>query len=178
MQKSVMEEKRSLRHHRFYRLVNPRIVFALITAVVFIAAVTKPGYAQGMATQKPDLGGNVLIFDPTMPRDTMQQQIDKIYAIERRNEFGAERYAMLFLPGEYHLDVPVASTRRLLGSARPPTRCTLSATCMPMRVMTTIMPRPPSGAMLKVFPSPQRAEPCNGPYRRPFHFGVCIFTET
>jgi len=120
MQKSVMEEKRSLRHHRFYRLVNPRIVFALITAVVFIAAVTKPGYAQGMATQKPDLGGNVLIFDPTMPRDTMQQQIDKIYAIERRNEFGAERYAMLFLPGEYHLDVPVGFYTEVAGLGASP----------------------------------------------------------
>ncbi|HKU25910.1 MAG TPA: hypothetical protein VJQ54_10590 [Candidatus Sulfotelmatobacter sp.] len=70
--------------------------------------------------ERPDFGSNVLIFDPAMPQASMQQQIDKIYAIERRNEFGPERYALLFLPGEYHLDVPVGFYTQVLGLGATP----------------------------------------------------------
>jgi hypothetical protein len=50
----------------------------------------------------------------------MQQEIDKIYAIERRSEFGPARYAVLFLPGEYHLDVPVGFYTQVLGLGASP----------------------------------------------------------
>ncbi|MEY2413486.1 MAG: hypothetical protein QOD84_2092 [Acidobacteriaceae bacterium] len=69
---------------------------------------------------KPDLGPNVLLFDPAMPQVAMQRKIDKIYASERRNEFGTERYALLFLPGEYHLDVPVGFYTQVLGLGASP----------------------------------------------------------
>ena len=69
---------------------------------------------------QPDLGPNVLIFDPAMPQMAMQQQIDKIYAFERRNEFGPERYALLFLPGAYHLDVPVGFYTQVIGLGASP----------------------------------------------------------
>jgi hypothetical protein len=69
---------------------------------------------------KPDLGPNVLIFDPTTPQSEMQQQIDKIYAVEKRNEFGSERCAILFLPREYHVDVPVGFYTQVLGLGATP----------------------------------------------------------
>jgi len=50
----------------------------------------------------------------------MQERIDQIYAVERRNEFGPERYALLFLPGEYHLDVPVGFYTQVLGLGASP----------------------------------------------------------
>lgn len=89
--------------------------------VVFLA-VTGPALvnAQTSAVQKPDLGPNVMIFDPATPHDAMQQQIDNIYKIERRNEFGPERYAILFLPGEYHLDVPVGFYTEVVGLGTSP----------------------------------------------------------
>ena len=68
----------------------------------------------------PDFGPNVLIFDSAMPPAEMQRRIDKIYAVERRNEFGQERYALLFLPGTYHLDVPVGFYTQLLGLGTSP----------------------------------------------------------
>jgi hypothetical protein len=66
-------------------------------------------------TKKPDLGPNVLIFSPAMPAEEMQKQIDQAYAIERSSEFGSARYAFLFLPGTYHLDVPVGFYTQVLG---------------------------------------------------------------
>ena len=50
-----------------------------------------------------------------MPAAAIQQQIDKVYAIQQHSEFGSARYALLFLPGEYHVDVPVGFYTQVLG---------------------------------------------------------------
>lgn len=102
---------------RAYQGVENRGVVILIVAFALqlVTSSAALAVAQGTPTKKPDLGPNVLIFDPTMPQASMQQQIDKIYAVERRNEFGPERYALLFLPGEYHLDIPVGFYTQVLG---------------------------------------------------------------
>lgn len=98
---------------------NLETLVGLVVAVLVIgrhaaeAAKIKP-------TTKPDLGPNVLIFDPTMQQAAMQQQIDEIYAVERRNEFGPERHALLFLPGEYHLNVSVGFYTQVIGLGATP----------------------------------------------------------
>jgi hypothetical protein len=99
--------------HNFQTTVG--IILALIVAAGATLAV-----AESKPVKKPDLGSNVLIFDPTMPQAAIQQQIDKIYALERRNEFGPERYALLFLPGEYHVDVRVGFYTEVLGLGSSP----------------------------------------------------------
>jgi hypothetical protein len=68
----------------------------------------------------PDLGPNVLVFDPSMPAAEIQAQIDKVYAVERHSEFGPDRYALLFLPGKYHVDVPVGFYTQVLGLGASP----------------------------------------------------------
>jgi hypothetical protein len=72
------------------------------------------------AKTAPDLGPNVLIFDPSTPAASIQQQIDTVYAKQRRNEFGPERNAILFLPGEYHVDVPVGFYTEVIGLGASP----------------------------------------------------------
>ena len=100
---------------------NPRdLVIEFILTLALTGAFATPARAQTKPAAKPDLGPNTLIFDPTRPQAEMQAQIDKIYAIERRNEFGPERYAFLFLPGEYHLDVPVGFYTQVLGVGASP----------------------------------------------------------
>jgi hypothetical protein len=102
-------------------LVKNRFALLLLLLASIVATACAPAaMAQKQPTMKPDLGPNVLIFDPTMSQADMQQQIDKIYAVERRNEFGPERYAILFLPGEYHLDVPVGFYTQVLGLGATP----------------------------------------------------------
>src|SRR5438445_5884664 len=56
---------------------------------------------------KPEFGPNVLIFDPAMPSQAIQKQIDAVYSTQEHNEFGQQRNALLFLPGNYSVDVPV-----------------------------------------------------------------------
>ena len=43
------------------------------------------------ARAQPDFGPNVLIFNPSLPAAAIQKQIDAVYAIQRRNEFGRSR---------------------------------------------------------------------------------------
>ena len=83
-----------------------------LTACAF-AAPTKPG-------GPPNLGPNVLVFDPSMPASEIQQRIDKVYAIEQHSEFGSARYALLFLPGEYHVDIPVGFYTQVVGLGAAP----------------------------------------------------------
>ena len=77
-----------------------------------------------LCAQKPgahsDFGPNVLIFDSSMPSSSIQQQIDKVYARQQHSEFGTGRYALLFLPGEYHVDVPVGFYTEVIGLGPTP----------------------------------------------------------
>ena len=72
-------------------------VLAGVTVVHAQAAVSEEHTDAGL------LGSHVLLFDPAMPTAEMQERIDRVYALEEHAEFGPERYALLFKPGEYHL---------------------------------------------------------------------------
>lgn len=68
----------------------------------------------------PDFGPHVLVFDPSMPAVEIQQRIDKIYAEQEKSEFGPSRYALLFLPGTYKIDIPVGFYTQVLGLGQTP----------------------------------------------------------
>ena len=80
----------------------------LAVSLALFASVASPAIAATAAT--PDFGPNVLIFNPAMPAATIQAQIDKVYATQRRNEFGPERNAILFLPGDYNVTAGPSSS--------------------------------------------------------------------
>lgn len=71
-------------------------------------------------TQTPDLGPNVTIFSPSSPVAQMQAAIDTVYAAQHHNEFGPQRNAFLFLPGQYHLDVPIGFYTQVVGLGATP----------------------------------------------------------
>ncbi len=75
---------------------------------------------QAEARSTPAFGPNVLVFDPSTPSAVMQQQIDRVYATQQHSEFGVQRYALLFLPGEYHVDVPIGFYTQVLGLGATP----------------------------------------------------------
>ena len=49
----------------------------------------------------PSLGPNVYIFNPTMPQSQIQSTVDAVAAQQVSNQFGTQRYALLFEPGIY-----------------------------------------------------------------------------
>jgi hypothetical protein len=68
-------------------------------AAVFVLALTALALCGGAAAA--DLGPNVFVFDPSMPQSEIQATVDAIAAQQVSNEFGTQRYALLFKPGTY-----------------------------------------------------------------------------
>ena len=53
------------------------------------------------ASGQPDLGRNVYIFTPRMPPSRIQATVNAIANRQASNQFGTQRYALLFEPGAY-----------------------------------------------------------------------------
>src|ERR1700674_3880727 len=94
-----------------------RLLRRLGFAAGLLAAALPALAAKGV---KPEFGPNVLIFDPSMPSQAIQKQIDAVYATQRNNEFGPQRSALLFLPGSYSVDVPVGFYTEVMGLGASP----------------------------------------------------------
>jgi len=57
--------------------------------------------AQAAPPAKPDLGPNVLIFNPAMALSDIQAAVNGVAVQQVPNQFGSQRYALLFEPGTY-----------------------------------------------------------------------------
>ena len=78
---------------------------ALATALTGGIA-TAAGATSSPATNatQPDLGPNVVVFDPSMPVSQIQATVDAINAEQIDAEMGTGRHALLFKPGIYGTD--------------------------------------------------------------------------
>ena len=76
---------------------------AIFAATVASLLAFAPGTAGAAPPQTgpPDLGSNVIVFDPSMPQSQIQATVDAIAAQQVPNQFGTQRYALLFKPGTY-----------------------------------------------------------------------------
>lgn len=79
-----------------------------------------PVYAQKY--NKSLLGKNVFVFDPGMDMKEVQALIDTVFKIQsgRSSEFSKFRFALLFEPGKYNLDVKVGYYMQILGLGKSP----------------------------------------------------------
>ncbi|MFJ6070854.1 RICIN domain-containing protein [Streptomyces sp. NPDC093065] len=73
-----------------------------------------------------DLGPNVAVFDPSMPSSTIQSRLDSIFRQQETNQFGSQRYAVLFKPGTYNNDVNVGFYTQVAGLGQSPDSVTVN----------------------------------------------------
>jgi hypothetical protein len=66
-----------------------------------ILAMAAPASALAAPPTPPDFGPNVIIFSPNMPVSQIQLKVDAIATQQVSNQFGTQRYALLFQPGTY-----------------------------------------------------------------------------
>ncbi|WP_159523529.1 coagulation factor 5/8 type domain-containing protein [Sunxiuqinia indica] len=68
------------------------------------------------------LGENVFVFSPDMDMMEVQQLIDSIFEVQTKpeSEFNENRFAFLFEPGQYSLDVKVGYYTQVLGLGQSP----------------------------------------------------------
>jgi hypothetical protein len=96
---STMSVARSRRGGRLGRCLIV-LAAAIATAAIVgvgVAAAAKPADKRG----QPDFGPNVVVFDPSMPTSQIQATVDAIANQQVSNQFGPQRYALLFKPGTY-----------------------------------------------------------------------------
>jgi hypothetical protein len=78
-----------------------------ILAAAFAAIMSTVGVDAGAQAASPAVstasivGPNVIIFDPSMPTSQIQATVDAIANQQVSNQFGTQRYALLFKPGTY-----------------------------------------------------------------------------
>ncbi|GAA0447295.1 RICIN domain-containing protein [Streptomyces stramineus] len=72
------------------------------------------------AAGTPDLGPDVTVFDPSMPRAAVQREVDAVFRRQERDEFGTGRRALLFKPGAYDVDVGVGYYTQVAGLGLAP----------------------------------------------------------
>jgi hypothetical protein len=99
-------------HKHAFQSLGQSAFIALLLAVALPVLAAK--------SDKPPFGPNVLIFDPTMSAQAIQKQINAIYAAQEHNEFGTQRNALFFLPGNYSVDVPVGFYTEVIGLGASP----------------------------------------------------------
>lgn len=73
-----------------------------------------------------DLGPNVVVFDPSMPSSTIQSRLNSIFQQQETNQFGSQRYAVMFKPGTYSNDVNVGFYTQVLGLGLSPDAVTIN----------------------------------------------------
>jgi hypothetical protein len=89
-----------------------RSIFAVGVLVAFACAVAISGAASALAapsaaatpatsSSDPNFGPNVYIFNPSMPQSEIQATVDAVANQQVSNQFGTQRYALLFEPGTY-----------------------------------------------------------------------------
>lgn len=85
-----------------------------------VGAMPLIGTPRAAASTATDLGPNVLVFDPSMPATQVQASVDAVFARQQANQFGTERFALLFLPGTYDVDVNVGFYTHVAGLGMSP----------------------------------------------------------
>jgi hypothetical protein len=78
------------------------------------------------ADRTPDLGPKVYVFSPAMPTATIQNDINHVYASQQSNQFGTQRYELMFEPGTYDVSVPVGFYTEVVGLGQNPSQTVIT----------------------------------------------------
>ncbi len=84
-------------------MFRPLSISLSISLAALVLALSVPAAAEPLTARPrgPDLGPNVLVFDPSMPTSQIQAAVDAIAAQQVDSEMGTQRFTLLFKPGVY-----------------------------------------------------------------------------
>src|SRR3984893_3630744 len=96
---------RSLVARRFLPKADPKPIIAcgvaLFIALMGTLFALVPIASAARPSKQPNFGPNVYIFNPSMPLSQIQSTVNSIANQQVSNQFGTQRYALLFQPGTY-----------------------------------------------------------------------------
>ena len=74
----------------------------------------------------PNFGPNVDIFDPSMSASSIQSTLDSVFNTQKLNQFGTQRYALLFKPGSYSAEANIGYYTSIQGLGQNPDDVTIN----------------------------------------------------
>ena len=74
----------------------------------------------------PNFGPNVYIFDPSMSSATIQTTLNTVFNTQKLNQFGTQRYALLFKPGTYSAEANIGYYTSIQGLGQNPDDVTIN----------------------------------------------------
>jgi hypothetical protein len=93
---------------RIFECPQTRAAIRILSNLALLAALVGVCFALPLSARSatpapapPDFGASVYIFNPSMPQSQIQATVDAIATQQVSNQFGAQRYALLFEPGTY-----------------------------------------------------------------------------
>jgi F5/8 type C domain len=88
---------------------------------------TSDGGGGGPLPGGGDLGSNVIVFDPSMSSASIQSRLDSVFSQQESNQFGSQRYELLFRPGTYSgLNAQIGFYTSIAGLGRNPDDVTIN----------------------------------------------------
>src|SRR2546422_2017763 len=85
---------------RFVSRWHSILMASVLVVGASVAAAGGPATALASPSQ-PNFGPNVYIFNPSMPQSEIQATVNSVASQQVSNQFGTQRYALLFEPGTY-----------------------------------------------------------------------------
>ncbi len=74
----------------------------------------------------PNFGPNVYIFDPSMSSTSIQTTLNNVFNTQKLNQFGTQRYALLFKPGTYSAEANIGYYTSIAGLGQNPDDVTIN----------------------------------------------------
>ena len=74
----------------------------------------------------PNFGSNVYIFDPSMSSSSIQTTLNNVFNTQKLNQFGTQRYALLFKPGTYSAEANIGYYTSIQGLGQNPDDVTIN----------------------------------------------------
>jgi hypothetical protein len=68
----------------------------------------------------PNFGPNVFVFDPSMSTSSIQTTLTNVFNTQKLNQFGTQRFALLFKPGTYSVDANMGYYTSIQGLGQNP----------------------------------------------------------
>ena len=94
--------------HRYKTIIRyVGMTLLMMTLLTGCGNAAKPVKADIKDFHDSVFGENTYIFTPEDEPEQVQAVLDELYASQESNQFGANRYAVLFMPGEYDPSIQV-----------------------------------------------------------------------
>jgi hypothetical protein len=91
-----------------------------------VFATTTGGTGCTMGSNTPNFGPNTYIFDPSMSASSIQTTLNNVFNTQKVNQFGTQRYALLFKPGTYSVEANIGYYTTIAGLGQNPDNVTIN----------------------------------------------------